>query len=157
VGSRIIRTELREQTLTSLAGLPLAMSHIMLMKLNGARRALRPGLIWMGATGAVLVIVQVTSILSHPGTGPSASFVGAVLGWLYFFSQVWLLAHLAAYFSLSLKWGALPVSLAILLLANMIGVIFCIGIFVMPIVALTYVTHLRTTIYQRMEQLAAEG
>lgn len=150
-GSRIVRAELRDQTLTGLAGLPLAMQHVMLMKLDGVRRSLAPAFTYMCIGAGVMVIGSIS-----PGAPTKASTVGTFLGWLYFASQMWLLAHLAAYFSLRLKWGALPVSLAILFAANLVGLMFCIGIFVMPIVALTYVPHLRTTIYQRLEQLAAE-
>jgi hypothetical protein len=152
IGGRIVRTELREQTLTGLAGLPLAMQHIMLMKLDGARRSLIPAFTWMCAGMAITVVGAVTSS-SLPG---SASLVGTLLGWGYFASQAWLLTHLTGYFSLRLKWGALPVSLAIVFAANIVGAAFCIGLFVMPIVALTYVPQLRTTIYQRLEELAAE-
>jgi hypothetical protein len=84
------------------------------------------------------------------------NFIFTGLTFAYFASQVWLLSHLAAHFSLKLKWGALPLSIAIVFLANILGAMFCIGVFVMPIVALTYVAQLRATIYQRLEQLAAE-
>ncbi len=151
-GSRIVRTELREQTLTGLAGLPLAMQHIMLMKIDGARRSLVPAFTWMCA-GMAITALGAAFVASARGP---ANLVGTMLGWGYFASQAWLLTHLAAYFSLRLKWGALPVSLAVLFAANLVGAAFCIGLFVMPIVALTYVPQLRTTIYQRLEELAAE-
>jgi len=155
IGSRIVRTELREQTLPGLAGLPLAMQHVMMMKLDGARRALVPGFAWMCACAAVMLL---SVALRDPQqlAGGSGLVLAPLLGWGYFASQMWLLAHLAAYFSLRLKWGALPVALAILFAANLVGIMFCIGIFVLPIVALTYVPQLRTTIYQRLEELAAE-
>ncbi len=151
MGSRIVRTELREQTLTSLAGLPLAMQHVMLMKIDGARRALAPGFVWMCIGAGTMLLGSIS-----PTAPTNAATIGAFLGWGYFASQAWLLAHLAAYFSLRLKWGALSVSLAVLFAANLVGLMFCIGIFVMPILALTYVPQLRTTIYRRLEQLAAE-
>lgn len=155
VGSRIVRSEIRDQTLTSLAGLPLAMSHVMLMKLNGAKRALRPGVVCMAIAIAALISIDVYGA-SVPNSGISTGLsVGTLFGWCYFFSQAWLLAHLAGYFSLSLKWGALPVSLGVVFLANVIGAIFCVGIFILPIVGLTYSSSLRTTIYQRLEGMAS--
>lgn len=154
IGGRIIRTELREQTLTGLASLPLAMQHIMLMKLDGARRSLTPAFTWMCVGAGLLFADAVARSFAAGRTGHV--WIPSLLGWAYFASQMWLLAHLAAYFSLKLKWGALPVSFAILFAANLVGLMFCIGIFVMPIVALTYVPQLRTTICQRLEQLAGE-
>lgn len=151
IGSRIVRTELREQTLTGLAGLPLAMQHVMLMKLDGARRSLAPAFSLM-CLGAGIMLVG--SII--PAAPTRTGVIGTLLVWGYVASQVWLLAHLAAYFSLRMNWGALPVSLAILFAANIVGVFMCIGIFVMPILALTYVPQLRTTICHRLEELAAE-
>jgi len=154
IGGRIIRTELREQTLTGLAGLPLAMQHVMLMKLDGARRSLTPAFTFMCIGLGLLFADAVARSLT--GGQPGNAWIPTLLGWGYFASQMWLLAHLAAYFSLKLKWGALPVSFAILFAANLVGLMFCIGLFVMPIVALTYVPQLRTTIYQRLELLAGE-
>lgn len=159
IGSRIVRTELREQTLVGLAGLPLSMQHVMLMKLDGARRALVPGIAWVAICAAVLFSSAVSSTLrSTPAAagGDLIAIAGMAIAWAYLASQAWLLVHLAAYFSLRLKWGALPVALAIILLANLVGAMFCIGIFVMPILALTYVPQLRRTIYQRLERLAGE-
>ncbi|MEQ1862979.1 MAG: hypothetical protein ABMA13_23910 [Chthoniobacteraceae bacterium] len=156
IGGRVVRAELREQTLGGLAGLPLAMSHVMMMKLNGARRALAPALVWMCVGGALMlgdVLVQGGSA----GAASQGAIVGTLLLWGYFASQAWLLAHLAAYFSVRLKWGALPVAFAVLFASNLVGLVFCIGIFVMPIIALTYVPQLRTTIYQQLEQLAGEN
>ena len=49
-----------------------------------------------------------------------------------------------------------PVPVAVIFVANLVGALFCIGFFVMPIVALTYVTQLRASVFQRLEQLASE-
>ena len=155
IGSRILRSELRDKTLVGLAGLPLSMQHIMMMKLNGARRALLPAFTWMCVGFAVMFGNAMWEGIGH--SQPSHfNILGMLIGLGYLASQVWLLAHLAAHFSLKFKWGALPISIAVIFLSNLVGIMFCIGFFVMPIVALTYVTQLRASIYQRLEQLASE-
>jgi len=155
IGGRILRTELREKTLTGLAALPLSMHHIVLMKLDGARRALVPVFSWMCLGFLLMLASALTSAFMKSDLGNFTVF-GQLILFGYVASQLWLLAHLAAHFSLRFQWGALPLSVAVVLLANIIGVAFCIGAFVLPIVALTYVTQLRAGIYQRLEQLAAE-
>lgn len=155
IGSRILRSELRDKTLVGLAGLPLSMQHIIMMKLDGARRALTPSFVWMCVGFAVMFGSALWQGLGRNDPN-QFSILGMVIGLGYLASQVWLLAHLAAHFSLKFNWGALPISIAIIFMSNIIGFLFCIGFFVMPIVALTYVTQLRASIYQRLEQLAAE-
>ena len=147
--------EVREKTLVGLAGLPLSMQHILMMKMDGARRSLAPSFVWM-CLGFALMIGN--ALWQGIGNGNVSHFdmFGTLIGFAYVASQVWLLAHLAAHFSLKFSWGALPISLGIVFMANLIGIMFCIGFFVMPIVALTYVTQLRASIYLRLEQLAAE-
>ena len=90
------------------------------------------------------------------GSVANLDVFGQLMLFAYVASQVWLLAHVAAHFSLKFKWGALPLSIAVLLIANIVGLMFCIGIFVLPIVSLTYVSQLRASIYQRLERLAGE-
>jgi hypothetical protein len=155
IGSRILRTELREKTLPGLASLPLSMKHIVLMKLDGARRTLVPVFTWLCLGFGLMLGSALTAALQQSDLG-SFSVFGQLILFGYVASQLWLLAHLAAHFSLRFSWGALPLSLAVVLLANIVGLAFCIGAFVLPIVALTYVTQLRAGIYQRLEQLAAE-
>jgi hypothetical protein len=155
IGSRILRVELRDKTLVGLAGLPLSMQHIMMMKLDGARRALMPSFTWICTGFALMLASAIWSNFDNtrPDTG---GFFGMLIALGYFGSQAWLLAHLAAHFSLKFQWGALPLSFAVVFIANLVGAMFCIGFFVMPIVALTYVTQLRASMFQRLEELAAE-
>jgi ABC-type transport system involved in multi-copper enzyme maturation permease subunit len=155
VGSRILRTELRDKTLVGLAGLPLSMQHVMMMKLDGARRSLLPAFAWMCVGFALMIGNALWEGLGKNNLSHFNIF-GMLIGLAYLASQVWLLAHLAAHFSLKFKWGALPISIGIVFLANIVGIMFCIGFFVMPIVALTYVTQLRASMYQRLEHLASE-
>lgn len=152
IGGRILRSELREGTLDGLATLPLSMNHVALMKLNGARRSLGPAITWV-IIAAVAVVLS--TVVSGQNTGNGFLLFITLFMFGYVTSQAWLLAHLAAYFSLRLSWGALPISIAIVLLANIVGMFFCLGFFVLPIVAFTYVSHLRHTIYQRLEEMAA--
>jgi hypothetical protein len=155
IGSRILRAELREKTLPGLASLPLSMQHVVLMKLDGARRTLLPVFTWLCLGFGLMLGSALTAAMQRSDLG-SFSVFGQLILLGYVASQLWLLAHLAAHFSLRFSWGALPLSLAVVLLANLVGLAFCIGTFVLPIVALTYVTQLRAGIYQRLEQLAAE-
>jgi hypothetical protein len=155
IGSRILRVELRDKTLVGLAGLPLSMQHIMMMKLDGARRALLPSFAWMCAGFALMIVSALWSGFDNSRVD-TGNFFGMAIALAYFGSQAWLLAHLAAHFSLKFQWGALPLSIAAVFVANLVGAMFCIGFFVMPIVALTYVTQLRASMFQRLEELAAE-
>lgn len=155
IGSRILRTEIRDKTLVGLAGLPFSMQHILMMKLDGARRSLVPAFVWMCIGFAVMIGNALWEGLGNNNVGHFNIF-GMLIGLAYLASQVWLLAHLAAHFSLKFSWGGLPISIGIVFMANIIGIMFCIGFFVMPIVALTYVTQLRASAYQRLEQLASE-
>jgi hypothetical protein len=157
IGSRILRVELRDKTLVGLAGLPLSMQHIMMMKIDGARRALLPSFAWMCAGLGLVIATAVWAGMNQQTGGPgTGSIIGMLIVMGYFGTQAWLLAHLAAHFSLKFQWGALPLSLAVVFVSNLIGAMFCIGFFVMPIVALTYVTQLRASMFQRLEELAAE-
>jgi ABC-type transport system involved in cytochrome c biogenesis permease component len=155
IGSRIFRAEVRDKTLTGLAGLPLSMQHIVLMKLDGARRALIPGFVWLVVGWAMTIAHDLGSAVAQSSMANFDVF-GQLMVFGYVASQVWLLAHVAADFSLKFKWGALPLSVAVLLVANIVGLMFCIGIFVLPIVSLTYVTQLRASIFQKLERLAGE-
>jgi hypothetical protein len=155
IGSRIFRAEVRDKTLTGLAGLPLSMQHIVLMKLDGARRSLLPAFTFLCVGWAIMLLHGLGTAFAQSSLNNFDVF-GQLIVFGYVASQVWLLAHVAAHFSLKFKWGALPLSVFVLLVANIVGLMFCIGIFVLPIVSLTYVTQLRASIYQRLEQLAGE-
>jgi hypothetical protein len=151
IGSRILRDEVRNKTLVGLAGLPFAMKHIVMMKVNGAKRTLLPVLVWLGI-GAVLGFVAVTM-----NSGQDVwQWLGGALAFVYIGTQAWLFAHVAAYYSLRLKWGALPLSFAICVIGNFFGVLLCFGVFVAPIIALILVPSLRDSIHARLEQLASE-
>lgn len=151
IGSRILQDEVRNKTLTGLAGLPFAMKHIVLMKIDGAKRALYPVL-----CGLVLAAVGAFCALAmNPGNASmSVLFAGLVVG--YVWTQIWLFAHVTARLSLRMRWGALPLSFAVCFFGNLAGMIMCIGIFLAPIVALILVPTLRESIYSRLEALAAE-
>ena len=150
-GSRMLREEVRHKTLVGLAALPFAMRHIVLMKINGVRRTLWPALGAL-AIGAIAMIADL-----------AANFSGRVLPWIgmlyafgYLWTQIWLFAHLAAYFSLRLRWGALPVSFGLCFFGNILGLPCLIGLLLAPVVALLLVPTLRQSIYLRLEELAGE-
>jgi ABC-type transport system involved in multi-copper enzyme maturation permease subunit len=156
IGSRIVRDEIHDQTLAGLATLPFTMQHIMLMKLRGASLTLRPALFAFCAGVAMLAAGAMISPEGHWDARAPLVIIGHFVGMGYFAAQAWLAAHVAAHFSLKLKWGALPAALGVVLLANIVGAAFCIGLILMPIVALTYVPHLRAAIYERLEAIAAQ-
>lgn len=151
IASRLFREEARNKTITGLAGLPLAMKHIVLMKIDGAKRALLPVFCGLGLGAAGMIAAAVISEES----APIAILLGAAV-LLYLWAQVWLFAHLTAYLSLRLRWGALPLSFAICFVGNSVGLVLCFGIFVAPIVALILVPTFRESINSRLEALAAE-
>ena len=150
-GSRIFREEVRNKTLVGLAALPFAMKHIGLMKIDGAKRTLLPAKCAL-LLGAIAMFADLAT-----GFGNRAfPWIGMLLLFAYLWTQTWLFAHLAAYTSLRLRWGALPVSFAICFIGNILGLTMCFGIFVAPIVALILVPTLRESIYLRLEELAGE-
>jgi ABC-type transport system involved in cytochrome c biogenesis permease component len=151
IGSRILRDEVRNKTLVGLAGLPFAMKHIVLMKVDGAKRTLLPALVWLGF-GAALGIASIVANGGHDVWG----WIGGALAIAYVGTQAWLFAHVAAYYSLRLKWGALPLSFGVCVIANIFGGMMCFGVFVAPIIALILVPSLRDSIHARLEQLASE-
>ena len=117
IGSRILRDEVRNKTLVGLAALPFAMKHIVLMKMDGAKRAPScPRSLWPRrrrlALGAVSDRPWNGAQDAWPWLGRwrSSSPISA--------RQAWLISHVAAYFSLRLKWGALPLSFAICVLGK---------------------------------------
>ena len=150
-GSRILRDEVRNKTLVGLAGLPFAMKHIVLMKIDGAKRALFPALFWFGAGGVLSGVALIAS-----GGADGWAWAGGALVFAYLGTQAWLFAHVAAYGSLRLHWGALPLAFALCMFANIAGAMMCFGLFVAPIVALILVPSLRDSIHTRLEQLASE-
>ena len=151
IGSRILRDEVRNKTLVGLASLPFAMKHIVLMKVDGAKRSLLPALVWLGAG----VALGLASIVANGGQ-EVWTWIGGTLACAYLGTQAWLFAHVAAYYSLRLKWGALPLSFGVCVIANIFGGMMCFGVFVAPIIALILVPSLRDSIHARLEQLASE-
>lgn len=152
-GSRILREEVRNQTLVALAGLPFAMKRVALMKLDGARRSLVPAAGWTAAGFLAFIIASI--FVSDAGIG-AFSLIAGGLGLAYILVQALLLAHVAAWFSLRMKFGALPVSVAACVAGNIVGGSMCFGIVVAPIVALILVPSLREAIYARLEAMAGE-
>jgi len=151
IASRLFREEVRNKTITGLATLPFAMKHIVMMKMDGAKRALAPVLYGLALGSAGVLGAAMIS----PGNSAFGKVAG-IFGLLYVWVQVWLFAHLTAYFSVRLRWGALPLSFGICFIGNFIGLILCFGIFVGPILALILVPTFRESINARLELLAAE-
>ncbi len=152
VASRMLREEVRNKTLVGLASLPFAMKHAVLMKLDGARRALLPAFGWT-ATG--LLAWGLSVVFGYNQTEP-VNIIVAVFGIAYGAVQIWLFAHVVGYLSLRMKFGALPFGLGLCLLGNVLGGILCFGFIITPIVALIAVPALRESIYLRLETMAGE-
>ena len=151
-GSRMLREEVRHKTLVGLAALPFAMRHIALMKIDGVRRSLLP-VKCAFAIGGIAMIADL--IFNFRGWSFEWIVMLYVCGYLW--TQIWFFAHVAAYFSLRLRWGALPVSFGLCLIGNLGGFSMCfLGVFLSPVVTLLLVPTIRQSIYLRLEELAGE-
>jgi len=112
--SRVFYTETKWKTLSSIVLLPKSIGQIAYPKVAGAAIALIP------ATALLML-----GIISAPESfGDFIEDVATEPGFWYFVSQVVLGIHLAAVFSLYLKWGALPIAVASVWGCNMLLIFF---------------------------------
>jgi ABC-type transport system involved in multi-copper enzyme maturation permease subunit len=108
--SRIFHDEWRDRTLPLLMMLPIATPRLVYSKVVGCLPALLPAIVWLALGCAImpngLEEVFKTLVL------PSRWFVALIL---------LLFLTLTAFFSLVVKWGALPLALAVMLTGAMFG------------------------------------
>lgn len=108
--SRVFHDEWREHTLPLLMMLPIVTSRIVYTKLVGCLPALLPGLLWL-LVGCAFLSNPVEEVLKTLIL-PSRWFAILIAG---------LLLTLTAFFSLVVRWGALPLALAVMLSAGAFG------------------------------------
>jgi hypothetical protein len=108
--SRIFHDEWRDHTLPLLVMLPVPTSRLVTAKVAGCLPALLPALFWVLA-GCVILPEGPRELLNAVML-PSRWF------WLLIFM---LFLTLTAFFSVVVKWGALPLALAVMLTGSMFG------------------------------------
>ena len=108
--SRVFREEIRWQTWSGLVLLPESISTIAFNKLKGLLPTFLPALAIM-AFGVMLnprdFLQMIDEVFGDPGG-------------YYALSQYALLVHLSVLMSVTVKWGALPLSIAIVVMLNML-------------------------------------
>jgi hypothetical protein len=106
MAARIFRVEIRNQTLSTLAVLPCDLREIAMGKLRGFLLAAAPG--------AIAVIIAGILLLG-PWNIVNGRWDDAAFAIVALWSNIPVLAFLAALFSLDMKYGALPVSYVVTL------------------------------------------
>lgn len=108
--SRIFHDEWRERTLPLLMMLPIATPRLVYSKVIGCLPALLPGVFWLFVGCAIMP--DGPQELLKTLVLPSRWFVGLIL---------MLFVTLTAFFSLVVRWGALPLALAVMLTGGTFG------------------------------------
>ena len=126
LAGRIFREELRWQTLSSLAMLPMSMRRIAYQKVAAALVVLLPTVAFMllGLSWQLDDIGDFSLEINR-----SDEIVAFFCVLFYGFGQVVLGAHLIAWFSIYLKWGAFALGIFTMVIANMMfGMMSAIGV-----------------------------
>ena len=141
--ARLFRTEIRDKTLSALAVIPFTMREIVARKVRACLISAIPGAI-------CLVVWTFTSLLDRASNVVNALLTGSI--WFVIF----LLVHVAARFSLSMKYAALPLSF-IVTVASYALVAGMYGPWGAWIASVVIAIHLHQEIPRRLEVLAGEG
>ncbi len=162
---RVFRDEIREKTLSQLWTLPLEMKEIVSAKTRGCLAACAPGLV-AAFLGGILLLAT-TSYREMSAAPFGFILFAAAFMILHGAAQLILLVHLTACLSLEVRWGALPLALAITMFAQplaqmifmVIPLVGLLGIvvFAIPIVPIVATVILRKRIQRRLPLLAAEA
>jgi hypothetical protein len=163
--ARIFRHERRWKTLSSLAMLPVSLRSVAYQKILAALLTLWPGILYfcIGVACASDTIWEGIWKAWHSQMG-AVRFSNITLGWLGLsILQALFFLHLVANLSLRVKWGAIPLAIAMSYLFSMpsmmaVMLIFRVnGAMVIPMITLLIATvalHVNTG--ARLKQLAAE-
>ena len=165
ISARVFRQERIWKTWSSLSMLPMSTKRIAWQKIGGCLIATWP--VWLfGAFGGILVAEDLTKELWKlflVASGPAYNWEWmALTGLAFAFLLFVFFYHLVITLSLRLKWGALPLSLAITIVGTSLSVglipfMFHAAAFLMLDVALSIaIVLLHHHIGNRLEQLAAE-
>ena len=153
IASRLCSTEVRGQTLSSLALLPQSLAVTFGAKASGCWRVLAP---WGALFGCAMVLALVSGLVSNRSENLTVLFVGGIFCG-YIFSMAFFGAHLTAYLSLRMKRGALPLAIIICLVSGVFSIIPLIGWYGVPVLAIVFGFQLRKKIIAHLEDLAAES
>jgi hypothetical protein len=165
IAARVFRQERIWKTWSSLAMLPMSTRRIAYQKILGCLISTWPAVLF-GALGAGLVADDLAKGIGEAFTnanrvGSSFEWV-AISGFAFAILQTVFFYHLIADLSLRLKWGALPLSIAIAWVGTsmMVGMAFLMfkeaAFFVLDVVVGIFIVVLHCNIGYRLEQLAAE-
>ena len=106
--SRIFREEIRWRTLAGICMIPGSIAGMAYSKTAGCLLALFPAVFYMGV-GIFLNIEDVVNFISNDLDEPAVWWIGM---------QYLVFIHLVAFFSLFVKWGALPLAFATVFFTN---------------------------------------
>ena len=165
IAARVFRQERMWKTWSSLAMLPMSTQRIAYQKILGCLIATWPAVLFF-AIGAGFVVDDWSKTIGQMffnanRAGSSFEWV-AISGFLFGILQTIFFYHLVADLSLRLKWGALPLSLAILWVGTsmMVGMAFLMfkeaAFFVLDFAVGILIVVLHCNIGHRLEHLAAE-
>ena len=153
IASRICSTEVRDQTLSSLALLPQSLPQIFSAKVDGCWRSLAPWSVLFG----LAIVVGFASLIGGSADGAAGGLFFAVIFFGYVFAMSYLGVYLTAYLSLRMKRGALPLAITICLASGVFAIIPLLGWYGVPIAAVVIGHRLRAKTLLRLEDLAAES
>jgi hypothetical protein len=164
--ARIFRHERRWRTLSSLAMLPSSLGSIAYQKVLGALLVVWPAVLYffiglMCASGTIWE--ELHKLWSKPNHG-LASMIGQIAfgGFAFFVIQPLFFLHLVANLSLRVKWGTIPLAIAINYLFftfTMMTVMFLVGqgmLFVLAIMFIAATIFLHVNTGARLRELAGE-
>lgn len=103
ISARVFRSEIRDQTLTALAGLPCTMRQLAFRKASAGLFAALPGLLAVGAGQVILTVKLMGSTMGL--RGQFTAFLSMANGWVVFLLGI----HVVAWISLFMKRGAMAV------------------------------------------------
>jgi ABC-type transport system involved in multi-copper enzyme maturation permease subunit len=157
--SRIFRSERNQRTLSGLAALPHDLPELIAAKQRAALLAMVPIRVFFGVS-MIGAIIATPAALGVREFGLLGFFLLMFLVWII--GQFLLNVRLVAWFSLRIKWGGLPLAMAVSFFGNMIGtalmgLMFREGASVLVPLATWLTAHsLKLALQRRIELAASE-
>lgn len=163
IAARVFRQERMWKTWSGLAMLPMSTRRIAYQKIAGCLLAMWPGVFFAGLGFALLIYDAIRRDLPRGDFVSSSDFqLEALAGMAFAALLVIYFYHLIVTLSLRLKWGALPLSIAITLVGTNISVLLAFLMFkdaafiILDFVLICAIGTMHYNIGSRLEAIAAE-